>query len=65
MLQLLQGHVSRKDAHEKMMLMVMPCYYNAQMMHRCKANTWGVTKGKPHLSAMNNKDRDGVQGWLG
>jgi hypothetical protein len=42
MLQLLQGHVSSKDAHEMMMLMVMPCYDHAQIMHRCKANTWGV-----------------------
>jgi hypothetical protein len=37
MLQLLQGHVSSKDAHEMVMLMVMPCYDHAQMMHRCKA----------------------------
>jgi hypothetical protein len=44
MLQLLQGHVSSKDAHEMMMLMVMPCYDHAQMMYGCKANTWGVTK---------------------
>jgi hypothetical protein len=26
-----------------MMLMVMPCYDHAQMMLKCKANTWGVT----------------------
>jgi hypothetical protein len=43
MLQLLQGHVSSKDAHEMMMFMVMPCYDHAQMMPKCKANTWGVT----------------------
>jgi hypothetical protein len=43
MLQLLQGHVSSKDAHEMMMLMVMPCYDHAQLMPKCKANTWGVT----------------------
>jgi hypothetical protein len=42
MLQLLQGHVSSKDAHEMMMFMVMPCYDHAQMMPKCKANTWGV-----------------------
>jgi hypothetical protein len=41
--QLLQGHVSSKDAHEMMMFMVMPCYDHAQMMPKCKANTWGVT----------------------
>jgi hypothetical protein len=40
---MLQGHVSSKDAHEMMMLMVMPCYDHAQMMPKCKANTWGVT----------------------
>jgi hypothetical protein len=43
MLQMWQGHVSNKDAHEMMMLMVMPCYDHAQMMPRRKANTWGVT----------------------
>jgi hypothetical protein len=43
MLQMLQGHVSSKDAHEMMMLMVMPCYNHAQMMLKCKANIWGVT----------------------
>jgi hypothetical protein len=40
---MLQGHVSSKDAHAMMMLMVMPCYDHAQMMLKCKANTWGVT----------------------
>jgi hypothetical protein len=40
---MLQGHVSSKDAHEMMMLMVMPCHDHAQMMLTCKANTWGVT----------------------
>jgi hypothetical protein len=43
MLQMLQGHVSSKDAHEMLMLMVMPCYDHAQIMLKCKANTWGVT----------------------
>jgi hypothetical protein len=28
---MLQGHVSSKDAHEMMMLMVMPCSNDAQM----------------------------------
>jgi hypothetical protein len=41
---MLQGHVSSKDAHEMMMLMVMPCYDHAQMMLKCKANTLGVTE---------------------
>jgi hypothetical protein len=40
---MLQGHVSSKDAHEMMMLMVMPCHDHAQLMLICKANTWGVT----------------------
>jgi len=40
---MLQGHVSSKDAHAMMMLMVMPWYDHAQMMPKCKANTWGVT----------------------
>jgi hypothetical protein len=40
---MLQGHVSSKDAHEMMMLMVMSCHDHAQMMPKCKANTWGVT----------------------
>jgi hypothetical protein len=40
-LQLFQGQVSSKDAHEMMMLMVMPCYDHAQMMHRCKAKYLG------------------------
>jgi hypothetical protein len=41
---MLQGHVSSKDAYEMMMLMVMPCYDHAQMMLKCKANTYGVTR---------------------
>jgi hypothetical protein len=45
MLQLLQGHVSIKDAHEMMMLIVMPCYDHAQMMHRCKAKHLGCYIG--------------------
>jgi hypothetical protein len=40
---MLQGHVSSKDAHEMMMFMVIPCYDHAQLMLKCKANTWGVT----------------------
>jgi hypothetical protein len=39
----LQSHVFKQDAHEMMMLMLMPCYDHAQMMPKCKANTWGVT----------------------
>jgi hypothetical protein len=42
MLQMLQDRVSSKDAHEMMMLMVKPCHDHAQMMLKCKANTWGV-----------------------
>jgi hypothetical protein len=45
---MLQGHVSSKDAHEMMMLMVMPCHDHAQMMLKCKANTWGVTALPPY-----------------
>jgi hypothetical protein len=33
----------KQDAHEMMMLMLMPCYDPAQTMPKCKANTWGVT----------------------
>jgi hypothetical protein len=33
----------KNNAHEMMMLMVMPCYDHAQMMLKCKANTWVVT----------------------
>jgi hypothetical protein len=40
---MLQGHVSSKDAHEMMMIMVMPCHDHAQLMLICLANTWGVT----------------------
>jgi hypothetical protein len=40
---MLQGHVLSKDAHEMMMLMVMPCHDHAQMMLKYKANTRGVT----------------------
>jgi hypothetical protein len=36
------------DAHEMMMLMVMPCYDHAQMMLKCKVNTWGVTTLPPY-----------------
>jgi hypothetical protein len=48
---MLQGHVSSKDAHEMMMLMVMPCHDHAQLMLICKANTWGVTTPKPDVVA--------------
>jgi hypothetical protein len=77
MLQLLQGHVSSKDAHEMMMLMVMPCYDHAQMMLKCKANTWGVTASVSCASAgdavvlgrctgLGTCAREGQgEGWLG
>jgi hypothetical protein len=58
MLQMLQGHVSSKDAHEMMMLMVMPCYDHAQMMPKCKA-TPGVLqfvqKNKGETHQINSK----------
>jgi hypothetical protein len=44
---MLQGHVSSKDAHEMMMLRVMPCYDHAQMMHRCKEKHLGCYMNHP------------------
>jgi hypothetical protein len=62
MLQMLQGHVSSKDAHEMMMLMVMLCYDHAQMMLKCKANTWGVTGGGGPATARLHPCRQAAAG---